>query len=252
MNCLGIRIMVANNIQELCENLKSNINGCIAVNVTNNNNTKLLLMSNNGKTDDCFTEYHINNYIDTDIVVTFANFKIIGEEYVIVNNTIKKCQIVDGISAFDTKYAMFDGILSRFQKVSLDNVVELSNGKYLINEYGKYNPNISFINDVPDVEHQWKAAKKEDFNLPKGDVSVIYGNYFVSKKGTKCFEINPNGNHLIIKDNWGGSFNKYRGRTLPQETALYYRRATSNGGGNGIDYAVFPKNWKYLLNEEDI
>ena len=136
--------------------------------------------------------------------------------------------------------------------VKFDNVISLNNGKFLINDYGKYASNLSFIHIVPAV--QYEHIDKTNLNLPKGDLDCIYGDYFVSKKGTKCFRILPKdkANHILIRDDWGGCFNSYRGRTLPKDDALYYRRAASNGGGSGYDFAIYPKDWKYSLSENDI
>ena len=133
-----------------------------------------------------------------------------------------------------------------------EGVIQLSNGTFLINKYGKYEPNLSFLNTKPDVDTEWIRVESFEFNLPKGCLSKIYGTFFTSKKGTKCFRINPNGEHMLIGDCWGGASNRYYGGTLPEEGALYYRRASSNGGGLGHDYAIYQRDWKYELSEEDI
>lgn len=133
-----------------------------------------------------------------------------------------------------------------------EGVIQLTNGTFLINKYGKYEPNLSFLNIKPDVNSEWIRVEPSEFNLPKGCLSKIYGTFFTSKKGTKCFRINPNGEHMLIGDCWGGSSNRYYGGTLPEEGALYYRRASSNGGGLGHDYAIYQRDWKYELSEEDI
>lgn len=134
----------------------------------------------------------------------------------------------------------------------MNNVITLENGNFLIIDYGKYATNLSFINNVSTIEYM--KRDKQEFNLPEGDYSCIYGNFFVSKKGIKCFKILPKeeASHILIRDNWGGCFNSYRGRTLPEDNALYYRRASSNGGGTGYDYAIYKKDWKYSLSEDDI
>ena len=131
-----------------------------------------------------------------------------------------------------------------------EGTFQLKDGNFAIGEYGKYKPNLTFISSIPVI--QWENVKREDFNLPKGDLSMIRGDFFTSKKGTKCFKVKANGSHILIKDSWGGAFSKYYGDTLPKEGALYYRTASSNGGGMGNDYAVYLKNWKYELSEEDI
>ena len=143
-----------------------------------------------------------------------------------------------------------DGTYEHVYKFNIpDNVIQLTSGKYLVNRFGKYMPNLSFINTVPGVK--WTNISKLDLNLPKGSYSFVRGRYFVSKKGTNCFSVEANGPHILIRDEWGGAFNDYRGRSLPED-GLYYRRAASNGGGSGYDYAIFQYGWKNALSEEDI
>lgn len=134
----------------------------------------------------------------------------------------------------------------------MTTAITLDNGNFLINDCGKYASNLSFLNTVSDI--QYDDVDKKDINLPQGNLSCVYGDFFVSKKGTKCFRILPknDAHHILIRDDWGGGFSHYRGGTLPQDDALYYRRASSNGGGQGYDYGVYPKDWRYCLSEDDI
>lgn len=136
-------------------------------------------------------------------------------------------------------------------EIPTEKYVKLNDGKYLINDYGKYQSGLSFISNIPLI--QWVKKTPQNFNLPEGNFEVIYGNFFTSKKGTKCFEVKDEkyAKHVLISDDWGGAFNSYRGRTLP-ENGLYYKRARSNGGGVGVDYAIFDKHWKNSLSIEDI
>ena len=140
----------------------------------------------------------------------------------------------------------------KYNLVSMDWIIELDNWKFLINSYWKYQPNLSFINSVPEVK--FEDEDKETFNLPEWSFSVVYWDFFISKKWTKCFRILPKekAKHILICDDWGWAFNKYGWRTLPEEWSLYYRRASSNGWWMGNDYGVYPIDWKYSLSEEDI
>ena len=148
-----------------------------------------------------------------------------------------------------------DGLITpkRFKAFEVEdmpeNIVILENNKFLIKDYGKYSPNVCFISNVPRIP--WEDATRLEFNLPNGDLKKIRGEYFVSKKGTKCFRVDKNGHHLIISDGWGGAFNDYRGHTLPEDS-IYFRRASSNGGGCGMDYAVVPIGWRMSITEDDI
>lgn len=131
--------------------------------------------------------------------------------------------------------------------------VKLNNGKYLINDYGKYCSGLSFIKENnPFVI--WAKKNYKDFNFPNGNLDAIYGDFFISKKGTKCFEIKPEykAKHILICDSWGGAFNSYRGKVLPEKEALYFKRAKSNGGGVGCDYAIFQKHWELSVSEDEI
>lgn len=158
-------------------------------------------------------------------------------------NTLKKVSVFKGtlIHSFH---------LRKITPLSFENVITLNDGNFLIKEYGKYKSNLSFLSEVPAIA--WTPCKPSDFNLDRGTFYYIKGEFFTSKKGTKCFRVNPNGKHILLRDSWGGAFEKYRGNTLPKEGAVYYRRASSNGGGCGYDYAVYPANWRYTLSEEDI
>jgi len=123
------------------------------------------------------------------------------------------------------------------------------NNVILYNNFGKYSPNICFLIKNPET-FNWISLSRED--LPKGDYSFIRGEYFVSKKGTKCFRI-KDGPHIIIKDSWGGAFNSYRGGQLEKlPNQLFFRCASSNGHGMGNDYVIVPYKTYHLLNEDDI
>ncbi len=143
------------------------------------------------------------------------------------------------------------------------DVVELNNGgSFLVKNYGKYCSGLGII-----VEKDDDSIEKDNISLFKNSfdgaqfnlgnmcsLSGIIGDFFVSKKGTKLFKKCDNGKHILLRDNWGGSFNSYRGGTLPDTTegALYFRRASSNGGGTGYDYSIIPKDWKRSISIEDL
>ena len=146
-------------------------------------------------------------------------------------------------------------------------VVVMTNGNYLLKHYGKYNSGLGII--VPkDDSHigpygddksirlfqEPDRKDKSDFNLGSGTLDTLRGKFFLSKKGTKLFKVDPEGPHLLLRDDWGGAFISYRGGKLPgmDSGALYYRRASSNGGGSGYDYAVVPVDWKLEISEEDL
>ena len=146
-------------------------------------------------------------------------------------------------------------------------VFTMTNGDYIINHYGKYCSGLGIIVPKGDSHigpygedqsirlfQEADSKNKSDFNLGEGPLDSLRGKFFVSKKGTKLFKVDPNGPHILLRDDWGGAFNSYRGGKLPAMDggALYYRRASSNGGGTGYDYAVVPVNWKLEISEDDL
>lgn len=139
-----------------------------------------------------------------------------------------------------------------FKLTDMDGIIELSNWKFLINKYGKYEPNLSFLTSVPAIKYERVSSR--DLNFARWDFSVLYGEFFISKKWTKCFRILPKekAKHILIRDDWWWPFNDYRWRTLPEEGAVYYRRASSNWWWSGYDYGIYNKNFRNAVSEEDI
>lgn len=143
-------------------------------------------------------------------------------------------------------------------------IFQIDNGRsYIINMFGKYKPNMSFI--IP-VEHhldrdgnyisflKYKEADQKiidalgvDFN-GNGSPEVLFGDFWRSKKGGSCFRPKSpkQAQHVLVRVNWGGAFSKCRGQYKKEDggglsyLAQYFRRAKSNGGGVGYDYYVFP------------
>ena len=119
-------------------------------------------------------------------------------------------------------------------------VIKLSSGAYYLPMFGRYKPDLGFIvKDAPcgvidDLFEGTFAFKNKNFKC-------VYGRFFVSKKGTKMFEVNSNGPHVLIEDDWGGAFSKYRGIETPKK-ALHTSRNSSHGGGLGVNYYVLPKD----------
>ena len=129
--------------------------------------------------------------------------------------------------------------------------VNLQDGKFLYRWYGKYMPDLLFINAIP--EHNWQEVDFREFNLgPIGDLRQIRGRYFKTQKGANAFEASSQGPHVLLGDNWGGSFNSYRGENSPKaQDCLYQRLASSNRGGSGTTFSVVPIGYKaeYSVNE---
>lgn len=141
---------------------------------------------------------------------------------------------------------------------------------FLVNRFGKYRPNITFI--VPKTYDLNKNGKPIDplsyiedrevtanMNLDfDGSASFIFGDFWRSKKGGACFRPkNPmQAKHLLIRVDWGGAFDRHRGN-YPEDVkdidgVLYFRRASSNGGGSGYDYWVLPVGYTRLIHDVEI
>ena len=139
--------------------------------------------------------------------------------------------------------------------VTGDNFVALDNGQYLYRDFGKYKSGLVFVlRDKWTPDEFLTPSTPSYFNLPAGDLDIVLGDFWVSKKGTPCFRPKSDGTHVLIRDAWGGCFNDYRGGVLPDTDsgALYYHRASSHGGGSGYDYCVVPYGWRVTLSEDDI
>lgn len=142
--------------------------------------------------------------------------------------------------------------------------IKLDNGKNLLNAFGKYEPNVSFVySDEDKAWFKWwgdasdpvKQAKL-NFNVPKwdGSASFMFGRYWQSKKGTNCFAPSSpeNASHIFVRVDWGGSYAHTRGR-IELQKCIYTRRASSNGGGTGYTYYIVPAdNYANEYSEDDI
>jgi hypothetical protein len=139
-----------------------------------------------------------------------------------------------------------------------ENGYKLDNGKYLCNDFGKYSSQLTFIlpslptSDVfftpEEIEEIWKNT-----NLGVGasnDVfEVLKGNYFVSKKGTSCFEVTKQGGHFLIGIGWIHA----KDVDLPEEKDIIYQKdRRSNGGRRGTTYLIIPTDYQRKLKIEEI
>lgn len=148
-----------------------------------------------------------------------------------------------------------------------ENCYEIDNG-FIVNDFGKYSPNLSFIlskefelDDRGNVRDQFRYFDDKEvinnMNIDfKGSSRFMFGDYWVSKKGTKCFKPKDpvRASHIFIEVNWGGCFNPTRGIYPTDARELkptYYHRGSSNGGGVGTDYWVFPVGYVHTMTLEN-
>lgn len=137
---------------------------------------------------------------------------------------------------------------------------------FVVNAYGKYQPNISFVlakdfGDDP-LKYRSGAPTREmiagmgfDFGTSESGVSVLFGDFWSSKAGKPHFRPKSpqTATHVIVQANWGGfSHPRTRGRWDAPEGAAYFRRASSNGGGTGCDYYVLPVGYYLVVHDEEL
>lgn len=128
---------------------------------------------------------------------------------------------------------------------------------FIVNDFGKYRPNITFVVDSSfELDENGKAVNPlrffedrevtDSFNLSlEGQAKILFGDFWRSKKGGACFRPKDprQAKHILVKVSWGGAFNQTRGFSgngVTECGAIYFRRASSNGGGSGYDYWVLP------------
>ena len=144
-----------------------------------------------------------------------------------------------------------------------DKVIETAKS-FIVNAYGKYNPNISFVLDKDfsgdPLEYRKDAPTKElvantgiSFGTSESGVSVLFGDFWLSRSGKPHFRPKSYklATHVIIRADWGGfSYPGTRGRWSAPDGVAYFRRASSNGGGTGYDYYVVPVGYRLIHDEE--
>lgn len=144
-----------------------------------------------------------------------------------------------------------------------EKVIE-TNRTFVINAYGKYRPNISFVLSKDfsgdPLEYRRDTPTKEmvanmgiTFGTSESGVSVIFGDFWLSKSKKPHFRPKSYklATHVIIRADWGGfSYPGTRGRWSAPDGVAYFRRASSNGGGTGYDYYVVPVGYRLIHDEE--
>lgn len=144
-----------------------------------------------------------------------------------------------------------------------EKVIE-TNKTFVVNAYGKYYPNISFV--LPKdfsgdpLEYRRDTPTKEmvanmgiTFGTSESGVSVLFGDFWLSRSGKPHFRPKSYklATHVIIRADWGGfSYPGTRGRWSAPDGVAYFRRASSNGGGTGYDYYVVPVGYRLIHDEE--
>jgi len=151
------------------------------------------------------------------------------------------------------------------------DLLKLNNEQYLFRHYGKYKSGLvlvlpenakDFVNNFDAFDYFGSVSDKieniEEKTNIQMDGKIVYtvnGEYRINKKGTKIFDCTRNQTHTLVCFSWGGAFNKTRGWIFPEEAEeelSYFKRASSNGGGIGNTYIVFPIGWNFEIKENMI
>lgn len=128
---------------------------------------------------------------------------------------------------------------------------------FIFNDFGKYRPNLTFVLDrefcldkdgkvVNPIQYIKDHEVTDSFNLDlNGEAKILFGDFWRSRKGGACFRPkDPKGaKHILVRVDWGGAFNRSRGFNgdgVADRGAMYFRVASSNGGGSGYDYWILP------------
>lgn len=128
---------------------------------------------------------------------------------------------------------------------------------FIFNDQGKYCSGLTFVIEssfeldkdgkvVNPINYVGDREVTDSLNLDlDGDAKVLFGDFWKSQKGAPCFRPKDpkQAKHLLVEVRWGGCFNSTRGNwsdAAKEAGALYFRRASSHGGGAGHDYWVLP------------
>ena len=134
--------------------------------------------------------------------------------------------------------------------------INYNGDKFTMPQYGKYQPDITFEFStkfmVGNTEDQYISDLKfrpfkkytDGMNMDfDGDPQVLFGNFRTSQSGKPVFSITDpkDAKNVMVRVGWGGAFDSTRGQHSDSEEAkdaLYFHRASSNGGGVGYDFYV--------------
>ena len=192
-------------------------------------------------------------------------YRYIGH-FIVEENGDVKMVVKDNIHALSSPYMFsFRPNKTKFDDVEEEillnrgiilggNTVLLDKDYYLVNWYGKYNPQMTFLVTWETIQNFFWSKPDYFMNVIfDGEPHFMYGDYWVSRKGKHCFRPLPkdHAEHMLVKVEWEREKGA-RGRNLElEEVALYYHRARSRGGGIGNTYYVLPKGYIHKEKLED-
>ena len=131
-----------------------------------------------------------------------------------------------------------------------------TNRGFIVNKFQRYEPGLCFV-----LDEYIKNIEREDFSLwtealPTLDAvavserinysltyatKIVPGDYWVSKKGTRCFKIKKRGyRNILILNEWNcPGKSEWPGL---EDYAVYHKKARTNSGRTGYTYTVVPAN----------
>lgn len=147
-----------------------------------------------------------------------------------------------------------------------EKVVETATS-FVVNAYGKYQPNISFVLDKDfggdPLKYRSDAPTRDmvaglglGFGTGESAIDVLFGDFWLSKSGKPHFRAKSpqTATHFIVCARWGAGQggSRTRGSWGAPNGAAYFRRASSNGGGTGLDYYVLPVGYYLVVRDEEL
>jgi len=144
--------------------------------------------------------------------------------------------------------------------------IELNNGEYMINRFGKWEPNLCLLFNREfryiDSEHDWtidlpsldlvEASRLFNYNVVHC-TKVVPGDYWISRKGTKCFrvkELDSNHSHwLIIQKSKNSRYHQLMG--LEDNKKVCHKRIWYTGTRKTREaYFVVPRDFRVAVEFE--
>lgn len=132
--------------------------------------------------------------------------------------------------------------------------------------HGKYGPKLTYVLDKDFRGNPLKFRKDNPttkmvagmnirFNANESYIQALFGDFWLSKAGKPHFRPKPPqvATHVLLRAGWGGfGQSRTRGAWSAPEGVVYFRRASSNGGGAGYDYYVVPIGYYLVVRDEEL
>lgn len=132
--------------------------------------------------------------------------------------------------------------------------------------HGKYGPKLTYVLEKSFRDDPLKFRKDNPttkmvagmnirFNANESYIQALFGDFWLSKAGKPHFRPKQPqvATHVLLRAGWGGfGQSRTRGVWSAPEGVVYFRRASSNGGGAGYDYYVVPVGYHIVMNDDEL